>query len=238
MWAAGIRRKSPFYRLRLFQFLAAAVATISVLAVPYICYLSIYSQQIRAPAHSGAVRGRSLIARAASGESEAWQSAYQAEVERYELLKEQLRFVGASSEMATEDPTLAASPSKDDVDWSANYHRLVEANNVLEAQLRTYLLEKDEAAASARPVRVNVAYEPASDGVRPGICSEDIELLPFFGENSAFYTEYAALPLGLQIGKVQKGKLDGAFVVEEVLPGGSAARHGVIARGDILLLFR
>jgi len=62
--------------------------------------------------------------------------------------------------------------------------------------------------------------------------SISIELLPFFG--GTFYSVCVELPLGLKLTKVDEGSLMGAFLVDEVMKGGSAAAAGEVVAGDVL----
>lgn len=61
-----------------------------------------------------------------------------------------------------------------------------------------------------------------------------VELVRFFGLTASFYSVRAPLPLGLKLTKRESGKLQGAFVVEDVVAGGSAEASGKILAGDVL----
>jgi len=178
---------------------------------------------------------RGSACRATAGQEGAdlseWKDAYELEVERNRVLREQfseqLALLGKPAAAA---PTAAREPEACEVDWSLNYERLAAYNNALADEIAGLQREAKEdrpAVAEKRPVFFKIKM-PSDDSLM------SIELLPFFGGAGAFYSLYAEFPLGLKLTKVDKGSLMGAFLVEEVMKGGSAAAAGEVVEGDVL----
>jgi len=69
-------------------------------------------------------------------------------------------------------------------------------------------------------------------GEQEGLAS--VQLARYFGPSSAFFLVRAPLPLGLNVTKRSGGELSGAFVVEDVLPGGSVFEARKVLPGDVL----
>mmetsp|Transcript_73093 Transcript_73093/g.144962 ORF Transcript_73093/g.144962 Transcript_73093/m.144962 type:complete len:359 (+) Transcript_73093:57-1133(+) len=160
-----------------------------------------------------------------------WKDAYKLEVERNHVLREQLSeqlmILGKTS---TSEDAIARQPEACDVDWSINYERLAACNNALAdeiAGLQRGTVEDKPVVVEKRVANFNVKM-PNDDS------SMNIELLGFFGGTGAFYSLCVDLPLGLKLTKVDHGSLMGAFLVEEVMEGGSVAAVGEVVAGDVL----
>lgn len=139
------------------------------------------------------------------------------ELQRNQLLREQLK----NEEMEL--------PEVCEVDWKASYEKLSDCNKELEVALRQQAktAEEDAQPLSVEPVAFEVTL-PDSDS------SELVEVVGFRPpQRAAFYLLRGRLPLGLQLTKLNEGRLKGAFMVEAAAPGGAAASGGVM-EGDIL----
>lgn len=149
------------------------------------------------------------------------------ELVRNRLLRDQLQSRGLDS-----DASEAEDIDGCDVDWAKSYASLVSCNNAITEKLSS----ADGASKSFQDMRDVSAKLPVSFQVQLSETEGEaqVELLRFFGVNAAFYLVRASLPLGLKLAKKESGSLHGAFVVEEVLPGGSAESCGQILPGDVL----
>lgn len=147
-------------------------------------------------------------------EENPWQDAYFAEKERNCLLLEELKTRGLA---ADEDAPEAGS------DWQKSYEGMVSCNSALEKTLRNSRTDSMRAPANFKVV------------LRQGdwTAEKRVQLDRFFA-SSAFFLLRARLPLGLQLVKRTSGRLQGAFEVEDVLPGGTAADSGLVLPGDVL----
>ncbi|CAK0864988.1 unnamed protein product [Prorocentrum cordatum] len=152
--------------------------------------------------------------------------AYQLELERQGLLREQLEAKGS----VVDAP--ACLPDEGGVDWFQMYTSIAAANAALEEQLvalsdgeKDYEDMRDVAANTPVIFKIQLPQQELEDS---------IELVRYFGKCAAFYLVQASMPLGLQLTKKYSGDLAGAFVVEKVIPGGSAAASGNILPGDVL----
>mmetsp|Transcript_2089 Transcript_2089/g.6822 ORF Transcript_2089/g.6822 Transcript_2089/m.6822 type:complete len:320 (+) Transcript_2089:33-992(+) len=171
-----------------------------------------------------------------SGEETAWKEAYDLEVERNQLLRDQLQSLGVKTLLLDpEAPQPRSELEACEVDWAQNYEQLAECNRALEAELRGPGAAQPP-SPPATATAVAVATGPAKLTVPVGEqgATETIELSRFFGDTGAFYALQAQLPLGLNLTKRDSGSLFGAFVVEDVLPGGAAEASGEVRPGDIL----
>jgi len=161
--------------------------------------------------------------------SATWRSAYELELERNGLLRDQLRSVDPAA------PEARGQPEECALDWEENYARLRACNEALEGQLRTAQgglgaaspqTELSEEELDARlPVVLDVKLEHRMT---------KIEVFRRHGAGSTFVTVEATLPLGLNITLRERGDLRGSFVVEDVLPGGFGEASGSIQTGDVL----
>lgn len=168
-----------------------------------------------------------------------WKEAYDLEIERNALLRDQLQSQGLKSLLLDdESPELSGEPDACAVDWEQSYEKLAACNSALEAQLRGGggAARAESVGEKTEGTEVSAAPGPAKLEVRIAgqDVSETIELSRFFGGAGAFYAVQARLPLGLNITKRDSGKLLGAFVVENVMPGGAAEAGGEILAGDVL----
>ncbi|CAE6957200.1 unnamed protein product [Symbiodinium microadriaticum] len=157
-----------------------------------------------------------------------WKAAYDAEMERNELLREQLRSldIGESSDL----------PEACEVDWKDSYEKLAACNQELEETLRSGG-GLQAGGRSAQVQQQTAAMKPLVFEVPlPEQGNERLELVRYFtdGREVAFYMIRARLPLGLQLTKCNSGPLKGAFLVEDVVEGGQAWQGGVVLAGDIL----
>ncbi|CAE7735323.1 unnamed protein product [Symbiodinium sp. CCMP2456] len=157
-----------------------------------------------------------------------WKAAYDAEMERNELLREQLRSldIGESSDL----------PEACEVDWQDSYEKLAACNQELEETLRSGG-GLQAGGRSAQVQQQTAAMKPLVFEVPlPEQGNERLELVRYFtdGREVAFYMVRACLPLGLQLTKCNSGPLKGAFLVEDVVEGGQAWEGGVVLAGDIL----
>lgn len=154
-----------------------------------------------------------------------WKEAYDVELERNALLRERLKGDAAAQE-----------PEACTIDWESNYQQLRECNEALERQLRAGAVgQKGVKSAtemeldSRLPVMMKV---PLQDGREASL-----ELFRLLGPESSFLAFRGPLPLGLRIFRQEKGgelRLRGAFIVEEVVEGGSAAAQGSVKVGDVV----
>jgi len=175
----------------------------------------------------------SLHAAPEISETEAWQQAYELQVDRNDIVREQLRGLGLKEvEIDGEEMDLDQPPQAASGDLQTCYRALTARNDILESQLRNrrggaanFQDQRDVLAKSNALFRIKLL-----DQQDPS----QVDLSRFFGLTSVFYLVRAPLPLGLNMTKRQKGDLQGAFVVENVLPGGSASKSGEILPGDIL----
>ena len=132
---------------------------------------------------------------------DAWKAAYDAEMERNELLREQLRSldIGESSEM----------PEACEVDWRESYEKLAACNQELEQTLRSGG-GLQAGGRSAHVEQQTAAMKPLVFEVPlPEQGNERLELVRYFtdGREVAFYMIRACLPLGLQLTKCNSGPL-------------------------------
>jgi len=166
---------------------------------------------------------------AASEETAVWKEAYELELERNSLLRDQLKSVGFEED--DQLPEIAECT----IDWSENYQQLSECNKALEGVLREYEAEVNgkqqviQDKRSMEAVLPNIFYLSLTNGV-----PASIELSRFFGTSASFYLFKAPLPLGLNITKMGSGPLQNAFVVQNTVPGGSAEASGMVLPGDVL----
>jgi len=172
----------------------------------------------------------------AAKEEETWREAYELELERNELLRDQLQSLGVKSLLLQEQPSALAVPEECAIDWADSYGRLAECNRALEAELRGGAGQQAKGAGLQGGQGAEATALPAVFQVRlpEAGTQEELELSPFFGRGSAFYSVEARLPLGLSLTKQGSGQLCGAFLVDDVLEGGSAKASGKILAGDIL----
>ncbi|CAE7280882.1 unnamed protein product [Symbiodinium sp. CCMP2592] len=161
---------------------------------------------------------------------DAWKAAYDAEMERNELLREQLRSLDIGESSAAEMPEAC------EVDWQDSYEKLAACNQELEETLRSGG-GLQAGGRSAQVQQQTAAMKPLVFEVPlPEQGNERLELVRYFtdGREVAFYMIRACLPLGLQLTKCNSGPLKGAFLVEDVVEGGQAWQGGVVLPGDIL----
>lgn len=169
----------------------------------------------------------------ATAEDATWKDAYQLEVDRNGLLREQLQDAGLTSLLIDSvEVDLAKEPEACESNWEQNYEALAACNQALEKQLRsqrvgtkTFQDRRDVEAERAAMYKIKLSNQ---DSAIP------VELPKCFGLSSAFYLVRAQLPLGLKLSKSEQGYLMGTFVVEGVIPGGSAEASGNILKGDVL----
>eukprot|EP00442_Polarella_glacialis_P047607 CAMPEP_0115107370 /NCGR_PEP_ID=MMETSP0227-20121206/37272_1 /TAXON_ID=89957 /ORGANISM="Polarella glacialis, Strain CCMP 1383" /LENGTH=354 /DNA_ID=CAMNT_0002505269 /DNA_START=37 /DNA_END=1101 /DNA_ORIENTATION=+ len=179
----------------------------------------------------------SMLSRALSTNSEedTWKEAWQLEMQRNRLLREQIESRGLTHLLLESDNIAEADGAADacEVDWASSYDKLAACNGVLQAKLSS-----GGTSANFEDMRDVAAKTPGVFQVvlpkKQGGTQLSIELLNFFGKGAAFYSVRAALPLGLNLTKRTRGALQGAFVVEDVLAGGSAEAGGQILQGDVL----
>mmetsp|Transcript_63424 Transcript_63424/g.127147 ORF Transcript_63424/g.127147 Transcript_63424/m.127147 type:complete len:317 (+) Transcript_63424:58-1008(+) len=188
----------------------------------------------RPPALRPQPRAHRTAASCSDGESTqdaAWKEAYELERERNELLRDQLQSQGLKTLLLNpEAPEPNVEPDACAVDWEQNYESLAACNRALEEELRGKPVPAPSASPSPAAVGPALLKVPiAEQGVL-----ETIELSRFFGGAGAFYVVQARLPLGLELQKRDGGGLMGAFVVENVLPGGAADASGEVTVGDVL----
>jgi len=169
-----------------------------------------------------------------SEDDDAWKQAFQLELERLELLKAQWESCQADSTGAPVSQNIFDPDDVSSDSWADRYQRLSAENQVLEIAIQELMVTSSQTiikdmrdVAAEQPARFEVKL-PNAGG------SESVELARFFGRSAAFYCVTASLPLGLNITKRVSGPLLGAFVIENVLPGGSAEASGKILPGDIL----
>jgi len=168
---------------------------------------------------------------AADEEGSVWKSAYELELERNTLLRDQLQSAGISGEGGEAEPEACT------VDWEASYKSLKDCNEALETRLRggqgpprgsgggQAKLSEEELDARL-PVKLDVQLEHRRTW---------IEVFRRHGAGSTFHNVEATLPLGLNITLRERGDLRGSYVVEDVLPGGFGDSSGLIKAGDVLL---
>ncbi|CAE8665248.1 unnamed protein product [Polarella glacialis] len=171
--------------------------------------------------------------RSESREGDAWKGAYDLELERNRLLREQLGSSG--SEAALPDSVSSdtnAMPDACEISYEDKYESLVSCNKALVDHLN----RAAESSKAFEDMRDVAAKLPSLFKVPLSQTKEErsVQLVRFFGKNAAFFLVHASLPLGLKLTKRESGPLQGAFVVEEVLHGGSAERSGLILPGDVL----
>eukprot|EP00930_Biecheleria_cincta_P059751 TRINITY_DN45472_c0_g1_i1.p1 TRINITY_DN45472_c0_g1~~TRINITY_DN45472_c0_g1_i1.p1 ORF type:complete len:294 (+),score=58.05 TRINITY_DN45472_c0_g1_i1:76-957(+) len=147
-------------------------------------------------------------------EENPWQDAYLTERERNRLLLDELKTRGLT---ADDDVPEASS------DWQQSYAQMASCNSALEKALRDSKTDNMRAPSNFKVV------------LRQGDWSVEkhLQLVRFFS-SSAFFLLRARLPLGLQLVKRTSGHLQGAFEVEDVLPGGTAVDSGLVLPGDVL----
>lgn len=161
-------------------------------------------------------------------EQREWKDAYELEIERNCVLREQFSEQLSSLGKPSAEPAVAWDPEACGDDWSQNYERLAACNNALAeeiAGLQRKAADDRPAVVAKRPMLFKINM-PNDDS------SMSIELLPFFG--GAFYSLCTGFPVGLKLTKVDEGSLMGAFLVEELVEGGSAAVAGEVMAGDVL----
>mmetsp|Transcript_42127 Transcript_42127/g.98254 ORF Transcript_42127/g.98254 Transcript_42127/m.98254 type:complete len:302 (-) Transcript_42127:44-949(-) len=167
------------------------------------------------------------LAASASAEEDVWREAYDAEMERNKLLREQLSALQI-------DADGQEMPEACSVDWKDSYEQVAACNAELEDSLRRGgglqaggRTQTVEQTAALEPLVFEVPL-PAQD------TTERLELVRYHtdGRDVAFYSIQASLPLGLQMAKCNSGPLKGAFLVEEVLEG--AGQENGVAAGDLL----
>jgi len=156
-----------------------------------------------------------------------WKEAYDLELERNSLLRDQLKSVGF------EEDSKLPEIEECSIDWADNYEKIAACNKQLEEALRGY-----EAETNKRPIQdqrsmaavlPNIFYVVLENGVQASI-----ELSRFYGKNAAFYLFQAPMPLGLNITKMSDGPLQNAFVVQNVVEGGSAEASRLVLPGDVV----
>ena len=146
--------------------------------------------------------GTRVQVHATSGsEDEVWKAAYDAEMDRNELLQEQLRSLDIDG--ASEMPEACA------VDWKDSYEKLAACNAELEEALRSggglqaggRSTQQVQQAAAMKPLVFEIPL--------PQQGTERLELVRYFtdGREVAFYMIRACLPLGLQLTKCNSGPL-------------------------------
>mmetsp|Transcript_45060 Transcript_45060/g.101423 ORF Transcript_45060/g.101423 Transcript_45060/m.101423 type:complete len:303 (-) Transcript_45060:115-1023(-) len=187
----------------------------------------------RGPTASRRRQGLPALGKGIEGDSQedaVWKSAYELELDRNRLIRDQLQSSGISGEEDEGDPEACA------IDWETNYNSLKECNAALEARLR----------GGKEPLRGNRAQDKLSEEeldarlpVRLPVQLEHretfIEVFRRHGPGSTFHNVEASLPLGLNITLRERGDLRGSFVVEDVLPGGFGESSGLIKPGDAVL---
>jgi len=170
-------------------------------------------------------RAIAAVARAAGDESE-WREAYDIEVQRNSMLREQLELLG--EELGAE-----AALEECSVDWSDNYLSLSACNKALEQRIsraqdtgpKQFEDMRDVQAVSSAKYVVSLPDSEAT---------ETLELMPFRGKAGAFYELTIPVPLGLQLARIDSGDMYGAYIVEDIIEGGSAFASGEVVVGDLL----
>jgi len=157
-----------------------------------------------------------------------WKEAYDLELERNSLLRDQLESVGFDEE--SQLPEIEECT----IDWADNYDKISACNKQLEEALRKYETDTNirpelQDQRSMAAVLPNIFYVILENGVQASI-----ELSRFYGKNAAFYLFQAPMPLGLNITKMSDGPLQNAFVIQNVVEGGSAESSGLVLPGDVV----
>jgi len=174
-----------------------------------------------------------ILRAAGPDEGAAWRAAYDAEFERNCLLREQLHSRGLKGWLVdSEASDGSVEPDACEVDWAKSYEHLASCNKALEEKLaytdrasRSFEDKRDMSAKLPVFFKVQLSQEEPE---------QSVELVRFFGRDAAFYLIRAGLPLGLKFSTGEAGGTGGAFIVEEVIPGGSAECCGQILPGDVL----
>lgn len=181
----------------------------------------------------GARRPPPTRLRAGGADAGVWKEAYDVELQRNGLLRDQLRDLSSDAEApGAFDPSDLEECA---VDWEGTYERISECNRALEQQvqeLQGRTRPKEEVVDLLARVPVVLTVPLPRQGGNAG--SASVELLRFLGSSSSFFALTASLPLGLNLTKETDGALNGAFLVRDVLPGGSAAASGQVVEGDVL----
>eukprot|EP00929_Paragymnodinium_shiwhaense_P024084 TRINITY_DN14928_c0_g1_i1.p1 TRINITY_DN14928_c0_g1~~TRINITY_DN14928_c0_g1_i1.p1 ORF type:complete len:397 (+),score=78.25 TRINITY_DN14928_c0_g1_i1:128-1192(+) len=193
-------------------------------------------------------------------EQAVWKEAYALEADRNQLLREKLRAVEPEAAILGTDPEectvdwaanyeaitacnkaleerleRAETTSGDKKEEGSQKTQSIWGSKLpVEAKAKEVAVmgEANQAAdAIGRPLRFRVDLPNQADGEEQ---TQMLEVFRFYGLESNFFSVNAPLPLGLNITKRSSGRLRGAFVVEDVFPGGSAEADGRIQSGDIL----
>lgn len=201
---------------------------------------------------------RPRIALAASGEEEedevsVWKEAYALEMERSELLDEQLRAeldrIGEMSVKLKEEfegciVDLEPAPERPaegtGVVWAEAYTALRRCNEQAELQLTEMRARAQEYGVSRQDALKEVVSMDFGPIRYKGLKFKDISISRFgMAAGSSFYFVELPMPLGLKLEEKMVEPSPGARVVRavdvaEVVEGGSASGDGRIRAGDLL----